>query len=175
MGLPPGFAPFTNQSRLTHAGVVIGGALACLGGYVGAAELLFGADALAYDEPASGHRIGAVFGSLACWGFYTVAFIRAKGGPVTNIVIFPISTVAVVPFAYRWIVFGPVWESIRARIAFIFFRPGVFIDAAALILPGLAFSAVLLAVWSSRLGEEGVRAWQRENLSVEFRREFVDE
>lgn len=92
---PLGMAPFANQSRAEHAGVLLGGAAACLLGYAGGVSLLFGIDALGHGEPAGPRRIAAVFGSLACWGFYAGAFVRGKGGPVTDVVVYPVATVAV--------------------------------------------------------------------------------
>ncbi|WP_418286700.1 hypothetical protein [Halorubrum sp. DTA46] len=175
MDLPLGFEPFAGQSRAAHAAVLVGGALACLLGYVGAAAVLFEPTALAHDAPAGSRRVAAAFASLACWGFYSAAFVRGKGGPVTNVVVSPLVTVTVLPFAYRWIVFGPAWDAIRDRVSLLYFRPSVFVDAAALVLPGLVFSAGLLTLWASLLGEEAVEKWQREHLSREFRRAFVDE
>lgn len=175
MALPLGLAPFANQSRLEHAGVLLGGALACLIGYVGAAVLLFGLGALDHGDPAGPRRVASVFASLACWGFYTAAFVRGKGGPVTDVVAYPIATVTVVPFAFRWSVFGPAWDAVRDRIGFLVFQPELLVDAAALVVPGVAFTAGLLTLWASLLGETAIEEWQREHLSREFRREFVDD
>lgn len=175
MAVPLGLAPFAHQSRAEHASVLIGGVLACLLGYVGAAVLLFGPGALGHGEPAGPRRVASAFASLACWGFYTAAFVRGRGGPVTDVLAYPIATVTVVPFAFRWGVFGPAWGAVRDRIGFLVFRPGPFLDAAALIAPGLAFSGGLLALWASLLGEEAIAEWQREHLTPEFRRAFADE
>lgn len=175
MSLPIGLAPFADQSRTDRAAVIVGGALACLIGYVGAAVLLFGLGALDHGSPDGPRRVASAVASLACWGFYAAAFVRGKGGPVTDAFLSPVATVAVVPTAFRWGVFGPAWDAFRDRIALFLFRPGLFVDAAALILPGLVFAAGLLAIWAARLDESGIEAWQREHLSAEFRREFVEE
>ena len=175
MEVPLGLAPFAGQSRGEHAAVLLGGALACLVGYVGAAVLLFGLGALDHGEPAGPRRVASVFASLACWGFYAAAFVRGKGGPVTDALAYPVATVALVPFAFRWSVFGPAWGAVRDRIGFLVFQPGLFLDAAALIAPGVAFAAGLLTLWASVLGEDAVEEWQREHLSAEFRRAFVED
>jgi len=175
MGLPLGFEPFADQSRTEHVLVLVGGALACLIAYVGAAALLFGVDSLGHGEPAGPRRVAAVFASLACWGYYSVAFAVGRGGPVTNVAAYPLATVLALPLSFRWIVFGPVWGAVRERFAFVFLEPSMFVEAAALVLPGLVFCVGLLALWASRLGEEGIRDWQRTHLSPEFRDEFVDE
>lgn len=175
MALPLGLEPFVDQSRTEHALVVCGGALACLVGYAGAAAVFLGLGALDHGAPDGPRRIASVFASLACWGYYAGAFTRGKGGPVTDAVAYPLATVVVVPFAFRWTVFGPNWAGIRERVDLFFFEPALFVDAAALVVPGLAFAAALLTAWASLLGEDGVRAWTRRHLSAEFRTAFVEE
>ncbi|WP_200531858.1 hypothetical protein [Halorubrum sp. LN27] len=175
MALPIGLTPFANQSRTAHAGVLVGGALACLLGYVGAAALLFELGALDHGAPDGPRRVASAVASLACWGFYAAAFARGKGGPVTDALVSPVATVAVVPTAFRWVAFGPAWGVFRDRIARFLFRPGLFVDAAVLILPGVVFAVGLLALWASRLDEAAIEAWQREHLSAAFRREFLEE
>lgn len=175
MGVPLGLEPFANQSRTEHALVVAGGGVVCLLAYVGAASLFFGLTAIDHGEPAGPRRVASVFASLACWGFYTAAFVRGKGGPVTNVLAYPAATVAVVPFASRWIAFGPDWGGLRERVGFILFRPDLFVDAGALLLPGIVFCAALLTVWASLLGDDAIREWQRRHLSSAFREAFVDE
>jgi hypothetical protein len=175
MSLPIGLAPFANQSRTDHAAVVGGGAIACLLGYVGAAALLFGLGALDHGAPDGPRRVASAVASLVCWGFYVAAFVRGRGGPVTDAFVYPVATVALVPPAFRWAAFGPAWDAFRDRIALFLFRPGLFVDAAVLILPGVAFAAGLLALWASLLDESAIEAWQREHLSAEFRREFIEE
>jgi len=175
MSIPIGLSPFANQSRTTHVAVLVGGALACLIGYVGAAALLFGVGALDHGAPDGPRRVASAAASLACWGFYAAAFVRGKGGPVTDASVYPVATVAVVPTAFRWVAFGPAWDAFRDRIALFLFRPRLFVDAAVLVLPGIAFAAGLLSLWTALLDESAVEAWQREHLSAAFRREFIEE
>ena len=175
MALPIGLAPFANQSRASHAGVLVGGALAYLLGYVGAAVFVFELSALDHGAPDGPQRVASAGASLACWGFYAAAFVRGKGGPVTDAFVYPVVTVALAPTAFRWVAFGPAWNAFRDRIALFFFRPGLFVDAAALILPGIVFAAGLLTLWASLIDEHAIEAWQREHLSTAFRQEFIDE
>ncbi|GAA0526544.1 hypothetical protein SAMN04488066_10287 [Halorubrum aquaticum] len=175
MNLPLGLEPFVDQSPRDHALVLAFGVLACLVGYVGSAALFFGFGALDHGGPAAPRRVASVFASMACWAVYAVAFVRGKGGPVTDVLAYPIATVAAVPFAARWIAFGPAWGALRERLGFFLFRPDLLADAAALVVPGIALCASLLTLWASRLDETEVRAWQRRNLSAEFREAFVDE
>ena len=175
MTLPLGLEPFTGQSRTEHAGVLVVGALACLLAYVGTAAVLFGVDSLGHGEPIGPRYAAAVIASLACWGYYSVAFAVGRGGPVTNVVAYPLATVSVLPLSFRWVAFGPVWSAVRERFVFVFFEPSMFAEAAALVLPGRCLCVGLLALWASRLGEDGIRDWQRTHLSPEFRDAFVDE
>jgi len=175
MNVPLGLAPFAGQSRTEHALVLAGGALACLIGYVGATAAFFGLAALGHGEPVGPQRVAGAFASLACWGFYALAFVRGKGGPVTNTVAYPIATVAVVPFAFRWTAFGPAWDALADRVGFFLLRPTLFVEAAVLVVPGLVLCAGVLTAWASLLGEEAVAAWQREHLSESFRAAFVEE
>ncbi|MFC5279167.1 hypothetical protein ACFPM1_10435 [Halorubrum rubrum] len=175
MTLPLGLEPFVDQSPRDHALVLVVGAFACLVGYVGSAALFFGFDVLGHGGPAGPRRVAAVFASLACWAAYTVAFVRGRGGPVTDVLAYPIATVAVVPVATRWIVFGPAWGALRDRLGFFLFRPDLLVDAAVLVAPGVALCASLLTLWANRLGETEIREWQRRHLSAAFREAFVEE
>lgn len=175
MNVPLGLAPFAGQSRTAHALVLVGGAVACVVGYAGAAAAFFGLAALGHGEPVAPQRVAGVFASLACWGFYAVAFIRGRGGPVTDVLAYPLATVALVPFAFRWAVFGPAWDSLADRVGFVLLRPSLFVDAAALVLPGIVLTVGVLTAWASLLGEEDVERWQREHLSEPFREAFLTE
>ena len=175
MNLPLGLEPFVDQSPRDHTLVPLVGALACLVGYVGSAALFFGIGALDGGGPAGPRRVAAVFASLACWAAYTVAFVRGVGGPVTDVLAYPIATVTIVPVATRWILFGPAWGALRDRFGFFLFRPDLLVDAAVLVVPGVALCATLLTLWASRLGEAEIREWQRRHLSAAFREAFVEE
>lgn len=175
MEVPLALRPFANQSRAEHAAVVVGGVLACLVGYVGGAVLLFSLGALDHGAPAGPRRAATVLASLACWGYYTAAFIRGKGGPLTSVLAYPFLTMSAVPFLFRWAVFGPDWDAVRSRIGFFLFNLDMIVDAVLTVVPGLAFSVTLITIWASVLGAEGAREWQEKHLSMEFREEFVEE
>lgn len=175
MEVPLGFAPFADETRRNLAVVAVGGVVAFLFGYVGSAVVFFGFDALAHGADRTPLRVAGAFGSLACWSFYAVAFIRGRGGPVLDTVGFPLATVTLAPFAFRWLVFGPNWMGLRERIGFFLFRPDLILDAASLLVPGLLFFVSVLTVWATLLGKEEIADWQRTHLDEEFYREFVDE
>ena len=175
MAVPLGLEPFVGQSRRDHALVVSAGLVACAVGYVGSAIVLFGVDALDHGGAAGPRRIAGMFASLACWAAYTVTFVRGRGGPVLDVLVYPMATVAVVPFSVRWLRFGPAWGQLAERVGRSFLGPALLVDAAVLVMPGILLCLVALATWSSRLDEAGIRAWQRRHLSAEFREAFVED
>lgn len=174
MQRPLGLAPFRNQTRAGHVAVVVIAAVACAVAYLGGAVALFGLGALDHGVDRTARRVAGVVASIACWSVFAAAFTRGKGGPVLNAVVYPILTVGIVPLLLRWAIFGPNWAGLRERFGFILFRPGLLVDAAALILPGLLAFASILSVWGALKGDEEVRRWQRTHLDPEFYEEFVE-
>lgn len=175
MERPLGLASFQKQTRAEHAAVVGIAAVACAVAYVGGATVLFGLGALDHGVDRNARRLAGVVASIACWSVFAVAFTRGKGGPVLNAVVSPAITVGIVPLTVRWAVFGPNLAGLRRRFGFVLFRPGLLVDAAALLIPGSLAFAVLLSVWGSLKGDEKIRRWQRDHLDPEFYAEFVDQ
>ena len=175
MESPSGLEPFRDQSVADQIGLAIVGALVCLGAYVGAAVLLYDITVLDHGGPDTPRRVVGVIASVACWGLYSLAFVRGKGGPVTTSVVSPLATLAVVPVGFRWFRFGPPWSAVRDRIAWVFFDVGLFVDVGALVLPGVSLFLSVLTLWASRLDEAAIREWQRRHLPDEFRDAFVAE
>ncbi|MES3161138.1 MAG: hypothetical protein PPP55_06160, partial [Halorubrum sp.] len=60
------------------------------------------------------------------------------------------------------------------RIAWFFVDIGLFVDAAALFVPGLSAFVLVCSIWASRLSESAIREWQRRHLPPEFRDAFVE-
>lgn len=174
MDRPLGLAPFDGNGHGDVALVALGGVVAFLTGYAGSAVVFFGLDALAHGADRTPMRIAGAFGSIACWGFYALAFIRGKGGPVLNAAPLPAATATLAPVAFRWLVFGANWAGLRERFGFFLLRLDLFVDAVTLLVPGVAFFVAVLAVWASLLGDGEIEAWQREHLDGEFYREFVE-
>lgn len=174
MDRPLGLASFRKQTRAEHLAVVLLAAIACAVAYVVAAVLLFGLGALDHGVDRTARRVAGAVASIACWSVFAVAFTRGKGGPVLNAVVYPAFTVGVVPLLVRWTVFGPNLAGIRRRFEFALFRPGLLVDAAALLGPGLLAFASILSVWGALRNEEEIRRWQREHLDPEFHDRFVE-
>lgn len=174
--VPLGFAPFADESHVDQVGVVGLGVLGFLVGYLGSAVIFFdGLATVAPMAPRPPALLAGVFGSIGCWGIFALAFIRGRGGPVLNALVYPIVIVAVVPVVLRWILFGMDIDRVLAGVEFVFFPVDAFVSAGALILPGVVFFGSMLAIWSARLDSDERRAWQREQLSVEFYEAFVAE
>ncbi|MGZ0746828.1 hypothetical protein [Haloparvum sp. AD34] len=174
MDRPLGLASFRKQTRGEHVAVVLLAGIACAVAYVGAAVLLFGLGALDHGVDRTARRIAGAFASIACWSVFAVAFTRGTGGPVLNAVVYPVFTVGLVPLLVRWAVFGPNLAGIRRRFEFALFRPGLLVDAAALLAPGLLAFASILSIWGALQGDEAIQRWQREHLDPEFYDRFVD-
>jgi len=170
----PALAGFAGESRLGHALVISLGVLAFWAGYFGAAVVFFGGiDALAPGtEVAGARRWSGVVAALACWGWFALAFVLARGGPVLNATLYPILTVGLAPLAGRWLAFGSAPGALRAGLLDFSFSP--LLDALLILLFGGSFFVTLLTLWASTLGEAERAAWERENLPAEFYDEFVD-
>ncbi|AUX08857.1 hypothetical protein AArcSl_1224 [Halalkaliarchaeum desulfuricum] len=174
--LPVGLASFAGETRLGHAVLVLVGAAGFLAGYLGSAVLFFeGLETFAPGARRLPALIAGAFGSLGCWGVFAVGFVRGRGGPVLNAIVYPVPIVAVLPVAVRWTAFGPEIGALISRLGFVLFPLEVLVSALALVVPGVVFFASLLAVWAATLDEDRRRTWQREQLSREFYEEFVEE
>lgn len=173
MEVPLGLSGFADETPAGHALVLLGGAVAFAAGYLAAAALLFGGVAALDAGSATPRRLAGVFGSLACWGLFALAFVRARGGPVLDALVYPIACAALVPLALRWALFGPDVAGLLERFGFVLLPVGPLVAAAAVTLPGLVFFASLLALWSAALDESRMREWEQRHLEAEFYEEFV--
>lgn len=171
-----GLSSFAGETSRGQALLVLVGTAGFLAGYLGSAVLFFeGLETFAPGAPRRPTLIAGAFGSFGCWGVFAAGFVRGRGGPVLNAIVYPVTIVAVVPVAVRWTSFGPDIGGLIGRIGFVLFPLEVLVSAVALVGPGVVFFASLLAVWAATLEEDRRRAWQREQLTREFYEEFVEE
>lgn len=171
-----GLSPFAGETRRGHVLVIFAGVLGFLCGYLGSALVFF--DGLSTFAPGASRAptlLAGAFGSMGCWGAFAIAFVRGRGGPVLNALVYPIPIASLLPIAVRWGAFGPDVGGIAERIGFVLFPIEAIASASALTVPGIVFFASLLAVWAARLDEDERRAWQRKRLTREFSRAFVDD
>lgn len=174
--IPVGLSPFAGEPRRGHVLVILAGVLGFSCGYLGSALVFF--DGLATFAPGA-RRVPALlagaFGSMGCWGAFAIAFVRGRGGPVLDALVYPLPIASLLPIAVRWSAFSPDVGGIAERIGFVLFPTDVIASAVALTVPGMVFFASLLAVWAARLDEDQRRAWQRKRLTQEFSRAFVED
>lgn len=164
----PAFDGFAGRSRPDQAVTVAGGAVACLVGYLGVALAVGDLSALA--DGGGSRRLAAAGAGVACWGYYGLAFVRARGGPVLDAVLYPLVTVGVVPRLYRWVAFGP---DAGGLLAWSLSLEPLVLTAYA-VVPGLGAFVAVLAVWGARLDEDERRAWERRHLTPAFREAFLE-
>ncbi len=171
----PALTGFVGQRRLDHALVIGAGLLAFWAGYFGAAVAFFGGTAALAPgtEVAGARRWAGVVGAMACWGWFSLAFVLAKGGPVLNATLYPVLTAGLAPIVGRWLVFGPAPGELRTGLLDFSLSP--LVDALLILLFGGSFFVTLLTLWASALGEEERVEWERTNLPDEFYDEFVEE
>ncbi|PSP79697.1 hypothetical protein BRC81_04135 [Halobacteriales archaeon QS_1_68_20] len=164
----PALDGFDGQTRRDLALVAFGGVLACLAGYVGTVALLYGDLSALSGDARSPRRVAAAGASVVCWTYYALAFVRARGGPVLDALVYPLLTVGVVPMLLRWSLFG---------VSGLF--PGLSLEPLVLavlaVVPGVGWFSVLLAAWSSRLDDHQRRRWERRHLTTAFRTSFVED
>lgn len=174
MNRPLGFDPFATQSRRVHALTVLGGIAVCLLAYFGAVAAVYGdLTVLALESNIGAQRVGGAAAGVAVWTYFSLAFVRGYGGPVLNVLPYPIAIVVLAPFPARWLLFGPDVSGLRSRfVGFFVFEP--LITTAVAVLPGLAACTVVLTVWASLIGDETRERWERRHLTSEFYDAFVD-
>lgn len=163
----PALSGFAGETRRDQALVLLGGALACLVGYVAVALLVAGDPSPAAG---TGRRAASAGASAACWGYYALAFVRGRGGPVLDTFVYPLATVGVV----RTLLRVPGFEFSLGALSVRAVLLDPLLSAAAALLPGIACFTLVLWVWGARLDEDGRQEWIRQHLTEAFRTEFVE-
>jgi hypothetical protein len=168
----PALDGFADQSRADLAVTAAGGVAALLVGYLGVAVVLTGTPTAPPADGSAG-RLATAAGSVACWGYYGLAFTRGRGGPILNAVVYPLVTVGVVPTAWRWLTVGIDPSGLVGGLVSFGFGP--IVGAVVAVGPGLGCFVAVLWAWGARLGERERREWERRHLRPAFRQEFLDE
>ncbi|UTF54399.1 hypothetical protein [Natronosalvus rutilus] len=174
MNRPLGLDPFATQSRRAHALTVLGGIAVCLLAYFGAVAAVYGdLSVLTLESNIGAQRVGGAVAGVAVWTYFSLAFVRGYGGPVLNVLPYPVAVVVLAPFPARWLLFGPDVSGLRSRfVGFFVFEP--LITTGIAVLPGLAACTVVLTAWASLIGDEARERWERRHLTREFYDAFVD-
>ena len=167
----PAFDGFAGRTRGQQMLTAFGGIIACLLGYAGATALVYGDLSILADEGVA-RRIALGGASVACWSYYAVTFIRGRGGPVLNALLFPLLTVGIVPTLSRGVLFGPDVTGLLGGLFSLSLEPLVLVAFA--VVPGVGWFVMILTVWSVRIDNDQRRDWERRHLTEPFRDEFLD-
>lgn len=173
MAETPALDGFAGETRSGHALTVAGGVAACWIGYFGAAALVGDLAHVAPDSDATAVIRAATMGAgVACWGYFALAFVLARGGPVLDAAVYPLAILAIAPTVGRWVVFGPAPGLLFSRLVGFSLEPLVL--ALVAFVPGFGTFVAILAVWASRLDESQRREWERTCLTEAFYDAFVE-
>lgn len=99
MTLPPTFHGFADQSSFEHGLTVVGGVLVCAGAYFVSLGLLMGGVEVAVSEAYEAtalRRQSATIAGIACFAYFSIAFIFARGGPLLSFFLLSL------PITYLW-------------------------------------------------------------------------
>jgi len=168
----PAFEGFVGQRGRDQALTVAGGGLACLAGYLAAATLLAGDVSAVAADGGWARRFAAAGAGVACWSYYVAAFVRGRGGPVLDAVLYPLVTVGVVPTLWRLLAAGDAGGLLGGWLS-LSLAPLVL--AAFAVVPGVGAFLTLLALWAARLDEAARREWEQRHLTPSFRAAFLEE
>lgn len=173
MQRPLGLASFDHQSRLIHVLTALGGVVVFWLAYAGAVVAVYGDLSVVGPETAIGEqRVGALAGGVAVWTYFGLAFVRAKGGPVLDALVYPFAIVAGVSHGGRWLLFGfDAGDAFDRFIGILVFEP--LLTTAVAVIPGLGAFVTILTIWAWLIGEEDRREWERCHLTEAFYREYV--
>jgi hypothetical protein len=176
MRLPPTFHGFANQSSLEHAFTFIGGMLVCASVYFASLDLLMGGIEVAISEAHEAtalRRRAATIAGVACFAYFSVAFILARGGPLLSFSFYPIvSLVYSIPLSTR-LLFGTTPNNLHTHGSFLlspaFIRDGIWMGT-----PGVVTAFLIVGVWMLLIDNDDLREWADTNLTEGFKEEFIE-
>lgn len=173
----PELSGFARQTRIEHALTFLGGVAVFAIAYLGTLELLLGGIEVAVSndpEATALRRRAMAIGSVACWTYFTVAFVAARGGPLLNLVIYPGILVSAGPTILHYAVFNSNPRRTFTNSLYVY-SPTFTRDALTIIVPGAAACALILAIWAFLWLEPGEGwEWAERNLTEEFKEEFIE-
>lgn len=166
------FAPFKNQSKLAHLGLVIAGVGAFLVGTYATAFFLYDGTST-FLAPGNGavtaRRVSLMVGATCCWLVFAVGFLRAIGGPALNYAWYPLSILVIGTSVGYPLLFGPRPEAVYTE-AFSVYSPRGIWDSLVLFLPGaiLSTAVFLIAAFIGFDSNDARRAWMERHLAESF-------
>jgi hypothetical protein len=177
MILPPTFHRFANQSPIEHAFTVVGGGLVCVGVYFASLDLLMGGIELAVSEAYEAtalRRQATTIAGIACFAYFSTAFIYARGGPLLSFIFYPAVFLTLGIPLLTSIVFGTRPENLITHGSF-FLSPSFVRDTVAMATPGILTAFLIVGLWMLWTDNETLREWAETNLTEGFKQEFIEE
>lgn len=177
MTLSPTFHGFADQSPIEHAVTVVGGILVCTGVYFASLDLLLGGVDLAVAETYEAtalRRRSATIAGIACFAYFSIAFIFARGGPLLSFAFYPIFTVTFgLPIATS-MVFGSRPQNLFTHGSFVY-SPTFTRDAITMATPGILTAFLIVGLWMLWTDNDDLKEWAETNLTEGFKEEFIEE
>ena len=177
MTIPPTFHGFVNQSPFKHGLTVVGGVLICAGVYFASLDLLMGGVEVAVSEAYEAtalRRQSATIAGIACFAYFSVAFIFARGGPLLSFFVYPsVSVIYGIPFV-TWLFFGATPRNIHTHGSFLisptFVRDGIWMGT-----PGIVTAILIVGLWMLLTDNDDLWEWADVNLTEGFKEEFIEQ
>ncbi len=177
MTLPPTFHGFADQSRIEHALTVIGGVIVCTGVYFASLDFLMGGVELAVSETYEAtllRRRSLTIAGVACFAYFSFAFIFARGGPLLSFLFYPAVLLSFgMPFV-TWLSFGKVPNNLHTHGSFLlsptFIRDGLWMGT-----PGIVTAFLIIGCWMLLTDNDVLEEWAETHLTEGFKEEFIEE
>jgi hypothetical protein len=177
MTLPPTFHGFADQSPVEHAFTVVGGVIVCAGVYFASLDLLMGGIELAVSEAheaTAPRRRAVTIAGIACFAYFSVAFIFARGGPLLSFAFYPLFTFSFAPSFMTWLFFGSSPRNLHTHGSFLL-SPVFVRDGVAMATPDIATAFLIVGLWMLWTDNDVLWEWAETNLTEEFKEEFIEE
>ena len=176
MTLPSTLHGFADQSPIEHGLTVVGGMLVCAGVYFMSLDLLMGgvevAVSEAYEATALRRRSAAIAG-VACFTYFSVAFIFARGGPLLSFAFYPLFIVIYsIPYS-TFVLFEEVPGSLHTYGSF-FLSPTFIRDTVVMVLPGIFTAFLIVGLWMLLTDTDDLQEWADTNLTEGLKEEFIE-
>lgn len=177
MTLPPTLHGFADQSLVEHGLTVVGGVLVCAGVYFVSLDLLMGGIEVAVSEVHEAtalRRQSATIAGIACFAYFSIAFIFARGGPLLSFVFYP----AILLSFGLPIITGLLFEARPKNLLThgSFFLSPLFVrDTVTMVVPGIVTAFLIVGLWMLLTDNDELRKWADTNLTEGFKEEFIEE
>lgn len=177
MNLPPTLHGFADQSPIEHGFTVVGGVLVCAGVYFVSLDLLMGGIDVAISEAHEAtalRRRSAAIAGVACFAYFSIAFIFTRGGPLLSFFFYPsLSIVFGLPLM-TWLLFGQSPQNLHTDGSFLF-SPTFVRDGIWMGTPGIVTAFLIVGLWMLWIDNDALEEWAETNLTEGFKEEFIEE